>query len=71
MPSSPVENSRPIRQSMTYVSTDCRFSTQSANVLHLSVKPQDIVDEEENAKTGKGSARGDGERTAGCRCVIL
>ncbi|KAK3078032.1 hypothetical protein LTS18_008611, partial [Coniosporium uncinatum] len=45
--------------------SECRFSTESANVLHLSVKPQDIVDEEENAKTGKGSARGDGERTAG------
>jgi hypothetical protein len=39
----------------------------------MTVKPQEVVDDEENAKTGKtGSRRDDGEEpTAGCRCVIL
>jgi hypothetical protein len=38
----------------------------------MTVKPQEIVDEED-AKTGKGgNRREDGEEThAGCRCVIL
>ncbi|KAF2632207.1 ubiquitin-like protein [Macroventuria anomochaeta] len=52
---------------------DCRFQTEAPNVVHMTIKPQEIVDEEENAKTGKGSkTRDDGEEpTAGCRCVIL
>lgn len=40
----------------------------------MTIKPQEVVDEEENAKTGKSSKiRGDDgeEPTAGCRCVIL
>ena len=51
---------------------DCRFNTETANVVHMTVRPQDIVDDEEAAKgkTGAG-ARGDREDTAGCRCVIL
>ncbi|KAL6706470.1 hypothetical protein ACN47E_005409 [Coniothyrium glycines] len=52
---------------------DCRFQTDSPNVVHMTVKPQEVVDEEENAKTGKGpkGRDGDDEPTAGCRCVIL
>jgi hypothetical protein len=49
----------------------------------MSVKPQEVIDDEENAKStkGKGSSGGHGgpgaggdaggEPTAGCRCVIL
>lgn len=55
--------------------TDCRFSESAPNVVHMSVKPQEAVEEEENAKaSGKGSIRRgrDAEDTdAGCRCVIL
>ncbi len=53
--------------------TDCRFQTDTPNVVHMTVKPQEAVDEEENAKSGKGGSRRDGdeEQTAGCRCVIL
>ena len=38
----------------------------------MTVKPQEVVDEED-AKTGKGGNRRDGdeESHAGCRCVIL
>ncbi|OCL05401.1 ubiquitin-like protein [Glonium stellatum] len=51
---------------------DCRFQTESPNVVHMTVKPQEVVDEED-AKTGKGGSRnhGDDEPHAGCRCVIL
>ncbi|KAF2120777.1 hypothetical protein BDV96DRAFT_485040 [Lophiotrema nucula] len=52
---------------------ECRFQTEAPNVVHMTVKPQEIVDEED-AKTGKGGrARGeDGEEShAGCRCIIL
>lgn len=51
---------------------DCRFQKDTPNVVHMTVKPQEIVDEED-AKGGKGASRRDGEDepTAGCRCVIL
>lgn len=51
---------------------DCRFQTESPNVVHMTIKPQEVVDEED-AKTGKGGSRnhGDDEPHAGCRCVIL
>ncbi|KAF2472236.1 ubiquitin-like protein [Lindgomyces ingoldianus] len=51
---------------------ECRFQTEAPNVVHMTVKPQEVVDEED-AKTGKGGGRRDGEEEvhAGCRCVIL
>lgn len=51
---------------------DCRFNTEAPNVVHMTVKPQEVVDEDD-AKTGKGGGRRDGdeESHAGCRCVIL
>ncbi|KAJ4301877.1 hypothetical protein N0V90_003973 [Kalmusia sp. IMI 367209] len=51
---------------------DCRFQTEAPNVVHMTIKPQEIVDEED-AKTGKGGKARDGdeETHAGCRCVIL
>lgn len=60
--------------------TDCRFSDTAPNVVHMSVKPQEVIDDEENAKSAKGKnsggggrpgSRGDGdEPTAGCRCIV-
>ncbi|KAG0653001.1 hypothetical protein D0Z07_0531 [Hyphodiscus hymeniophilus] len=51
---------------------DCKFAADSANVVHMTVRPQDIVDEEDASKS-KALARDreGGESTAGCRCVIL
>jgi hypothetical protein len=51
---------------------ECRFNADAPNVVHMTVKPQDIVDEEDASK-GKALARDreGGERTARCRCVIL
>ena len=52
---------------------ECRFQTDTPNVVHMTVTPQEVVDEEENAKTGKSGNRreSDDEPTATCRCVIL
>lgn len=51
---------------------ECRFQTEAPNVVHMTVKPQEVVDDED-AKGGKGGSRRDTdeETTAGCRCVIL
>lgn len=56
--------------------SDCKFSTEGTNnVLHVTVKPQEVQeDEEAGAKGGKASMSRDRdgvERTPGCRCVIL
>jgi len=51
---------------------ECRFNTDSPNVVHMTVRPQEVVDEEDASK-GKAMGR-DGagsERTAGCRCLIM
>ena len=52
---------------------DSRFATgDTPHVVHMSVKPQEAIDEED-AKMAKGSARDrdDSERTSGCRCIIM
>jgi hypothetical protein len=52
--------------------TECRFNTESANVVHMTVRPQDIVDEEDASKSkALARDRGGEEGTTGCRCVIL
>ncbi|KAF2761768.1 hypothetical protein EJ05DRAFT_535115 [Pseudovirgaria hyperparasitica] len=52
---------------------ECRFQQQTPNVIHMTIKPQEIADDED-ARTGKGGTgrdRDGEERTTGCRCVIL
>ena len=55
--------------------TDLPFNITATNVVHMTVKPADIIDEDEtaNAKgTGKvARQRESEEQGAGCRCVIL
>ncbi|GIZ41221.1 hypothetical protein CKM354_000453400 [Cercospora kikuchii] len=54
---------------------DLPFNMASTNVVHMTVKPADIIDDDEaaNAKsTGKAvRQRETEEQGAGCRCVIL
>jgi hypothetical protein len=56
---------------------DLPFALPNANVVHMTVKPADYMDDEAEAagKTGsKGSIRAHNvgeESGAGCRCVIL
>lgn len=50
--------------------TEYQFSRESPNVVHMSVRPAEMMEEDEAAK-GKGSGRdGRRERGGGC-CVIL
>ncbi|KAI9839694.1 MAG: hypothetical protein M1838_004316 [Thelocarpon superellum] len=52
---------------------ECRLNADTPNVIHMTVRPQEVVDEED-AKTAKqelGRDRDGNERTPGCRCVIL
>ncbi|KAL8913810.1 MAG: hypothetical protein Q9171_001413 [Xanthocarpia ochracea] len=52
---------------------DCRFQSGLApHVVHMTIKPQEIIDEED-AKIAKTSSRDrdENEGSTGCRCVIL
>ncbi|KIW34256.1 uncharacterized protein PV07_01047 [Cladophialophora immunda] len=52
---------------------DYKFSVDAPNVLHMTIKPQDYV-EEDDAKGGKStySAHRESEgRSPGCRCIIM
>ncbi|KAF3100113.1 hypothetical protein TWF706_006225 [Orbilia oligospora] len=56
---------------------DCRLQLESPNVVHLSLRPADIAEDEVTTKSGKftgfnGNNGRTGERPSpGCRCVIL
>jgi hypothetical protein len=43
----------------------------TVHVVHMTIKPQDIVDEEDAKIKSSGKDRDGSERTHGCRCVIL
>ncbi|KAI1938579.1 hypothetical protein LOZ66_003382 [Ophidiomyces ophidiicola] len=52
--------------------SDAKLNRDAPNVVHMTVKPQDVIDEED-AKASKGQyPRGEeNERSPGCRCIIL
>lgn len=52
---------------------DSKFSKEHPNVVHMTVKPQEVVDEEDakGAKAQYSREREASERSPGCRCVIL
>ncbi|EPS32336.1 hypothetical protein PDE_07296 [Penicillium oxalicum 114-2] len=52
--------------------SDSRFSADHPNVVHMTVKPQEIIDEEDakGAKSQLGREREASERSPGCRCII-
>ena len=66
---------KPKRQRfMSYVSADIVTDSGFTNgltphIVHMTVKPQDIVDEEE-ANKAAGKDRDGNERSPGCRCII-
>jgi hypothetical protein len=52
---------------------DSKFNHDTPNVVHMTIKPQDFVDEEDT-KGGKdrlGSGSEARQRSHGCRCVIM
>ncbi|EWC45415.1 hypothetical protein DRE_00814 [Drechslerella stenobrocha 248] len=56
---------------------DCRLNLEYPNVVHLSLRPADVAEDEVTSKSGKfpafnTNANRTGERPSpGCRCVIL
>lgn len=53
------------------LSAEYNFSTEAPNVVHMSVKPAEMVEEEEaNKGNAKGSSGRNSEGRSGC-CVIL
>jgi len=53
--------------------TDSKFNHDSPNVVHMTIKPQDYLEEEDakGAKAGFSNSRDGTERSPGCRCVIM
>lgn len=52
---------------------DLKFNAASTNVVHMSIKPQDFIEDEDSkgAKASRNQSR-DGEgRSPGCRCIIM
>jgi hypothetical protein len=61
------------RENLLIFPPDSRFNQETPNVVHMTIKPQEYV-EDEDAKGGKGSFannRESNERSPGCRCVIM
>ena len=50
--------------------SDCRFSKTESNVVHMTVKPQDIPDEEDMMSKENKGAGGSSRGGTGC-CIIL
>lgn len=51
---------------------ECRFNSDAPNVVHMTVKPQEVIDEEDATKSKNVGRDGMGsERTAGCRCTVM
>jgi hypothetical protein len=43
----------------------------SPHIIHMTIKPQEIVDEEDARLKSGGRDRDGNERSPGCRCVIM
>ncbi|KAJ5122492.1 hypothetical protein N7448_003626 [Penicillium atrosanguineum] len=52
---------------------DSKFNHDAPNVVHMTVKPQEVVDEEDakGSKSQYSQGREASDRSPGCRCVIL
>lgn len=54
--------------------TDLKFQKDLPNVVHMTIKPQDFMDEED-AKGSKAtrthSHDGTERRSPGCRCIVM
>ncbi|KAH8696140.1 ubiquitin-related domain-containing protein [Talaromyces proteolyticus] len=53
--------------------TESSLTTDTPNVIHMTVKPQEVADEEDTkgGKSYSGRDRDASERSPSCRCVIL
>lgn len=55
------------------IPSDSRFSRDTPNIVHMTIKPQEVVDEEDTkgAKAQYSREREASERSPRCHCVIL
>ena len=68
----PVSKSTTTVSSLVDGSIDSGFTNGATpHIVHMSVKPQDIVDEEDARLKAGGKDREGNERTPGCRCIIM
>ncbi|KAL2364158.1 hypothetical protein RJZ56_002919 [Blastomyces dermatitidis] len=53
--------------------SDLRLNQNAPNVIHMTIKPQEVVDEEDTkaARSTSARERDGGDRSPRCRCVIL
>lgn len=60
-------------QQLTAEFGDCKFVVgPTTHVVHMTIKPQEIVDEEDAKMAKSGTRDRDGnDRSPRCRCVIL
>lgn len=62
---------------MTDLRADLPFNLDAPNVVHMTIKPADLMEDEAEAtgKTAKGGSirarAGADDGGAGCRCVVL
>ncbi|KAI5291709.1 hypothetical protein KEM54_001465 [Ascosphaera aggregata] len=54
--------------------SECKFNHDAPNVVHMTLRPPSVVEEENDPRNAKGTTQREREaddRTPGCRCVIL
>ena len=59
---------------LTELQTESKFNHDAPNVVHMTIKPQDYIEEEDakGAKAGYTSSRdGTETRSPGCRCIVM
>jgi hypothetical protein len=58
---------------LTGTTTDCRFNLSTNNIVHLTIRPQDLVDadEEEQKRIADGRPRDRSEERRSPRCCII
>lgn len=53
-----------------FFSLEYKFSAETSNVVHMSVRPQEIVEEDEPKGSGKGG-RDSRSQDSGSRCCVI
>jgi len=50
---------------------ECKFNAEGPNVVHMTVKPQEIVEDEDVKTAGKHNRRGSDSERGGMRCCVI
>ena len=64
-------SSRSTLESALTKNTDSGFTNGATpHIIHMTIKPQEIVDEEDAKMKAAGTSHGHNESTPGCRCIV-